>query len=111
MSDDLAHELRVMARLMETKASITWREQDAAQLRKAADEIERLRAALRIEEWRKILNDLVAGERAENERLRAALSGILLWWDRPNGPSRGRLVYLIEAARAALKGANLAEKS
>ena len=77
MSDDLAHELRVMARLMETKASITWREQDAAQLRKAADEIERLRAALRIEEWRKILNDLVAGERAENERLCAALNGVV----------------------------------
>jgi hypothetical protein len=69
------------------------------------------RPSASIEEWRKILNDLVAGERAENERLRAALSGILLWWDRPNGPSRGRLVYLIEAARAALKGANLAEKS
>ena len=57
-----------------------------------------------IEEWRKILNDLVAGERAENERLRAALSGILLWWDRPNDPSQGRLVYLIEAARAAMRG-------
>jgi hypothetical protein len=35
MSDDLAHELRVIARLMETKAPITFKEQDAAQLRKS----------------------------------------------------------------------------
>jgi hypothetical protein len=36
MSDDLAHELRVLARLMENKAPVTFREQDAAQLREAA---------------------------------------------------------------------------
>ena len=45
MRDDLAHELRVIAHLMETKAPVTFREQDAAQLRKAADELESLRAA------------------------------------------------------------------
>jgi hypothetical protein len=37
MSDDIAHELRVLARLMANKAPVTFRAEDAAQLRKAAD--------------------------------------------------------------------------
>jgi hypothetical protein len=47
MSDELAHELRVLARLMENKAPVTFTEQDAAHPREAADEIDRSRAALR----------------------------------------------------------------
>jgi hypothetical protein len=47
MSDDLAHELRVIARLIETKAPASFGEQDATHLRKAACELERLRAVLR----------------------------------------------------------------
>jgi hypothetical protein len=44
---DIAHELRVIARLMvETKAPVIFEAQDAAKLRKAADELEHLRAAL-----------------------------------------------------------------
>jgi hypothetical protein len=44
---DIAHELRVIARLMvETKAPVIFEEQDAAKLRKAADELEDLRAAM-----------------------------------------------------------------
>jgi hypothetical protein len=40
---DLAHKLRVIARLMaETKAPVIFEEQDAAKLRKAADELENL---------------------------------------------------------------------
>jgi hypothetical protein len=46
MSDELAHELRVIARLMENKAPVTFREQDAAHLRKAAAELEDMRAIL-----------------------------------------------------------------
>ena len=47
MSDDLALELRVLARLMENrKTRIDFGEQDAAVLRKAADEVGTLRAAL-----------------------------------------------------------------
>jgi hypothetical protein len=42
MSDELAHELRILARL-----TVTFTEQDAAHLREAADEIDRSRAALR----------------------------------------------------------------
>ena len=33
-------ELRTLARLIETNTPVVWREQDAAQLREAADEIE-----------------------------------------------------------------------
>jgi hypothetical protein len=44
---DLAHELRVVARLVETKAFIHFGEQDATHLRKAAAELERLRSVLR----------------------------------------------------------------
>jgi hypothetical protein len=40
---DIILELRTLA---ENKAPVAWREQDAANLRKAADELERLRAAL-----------------------------------------------------------------
>ena len=48
MTDDLAHELRVLARLMENKKTwIDFGEQDAAVLRKAAEQIETLRAVLR----------------------------------------------------------------
>jgi hypothetical protein len=39
-------ELRTLARLIETNTPVVWREQDAAQLREAADEIECLRNAL-----------------------------------------------------------------
>ena len=40
----------------------------------------------------------------QNERLRAALNGILLQWDMPNrDPTRGQLSVAIEAVRAALK--------
>jgi hypothetical protein len=47
MSDDIAHELRVIARLMENrKTRIDFGEQDAAQLRKAATELEDMRATL-----------------------------------------------------------------
>ena len=47
MSDDLAHDLHVIARLMENrKTRIDFGEQDAAILRKAAEAIETLRAAL-----------------------------------------------------------------
>ena len=38
--------MRTLARLIETKAQVTFREQDAATLREAAEQIERLRAAL-----------------------------------------------------------------
>ena len=47
MSDDLAYKLCLLARLMENKAPVTFQEQDAAQLRKAADEIAHLRSALK----------------------------------------------------------------
>ena len=73
---DVVLELRTLAR----KAFITFREQDAARLREAADELERLRAALKY----------VAG-----------LTGA--------DPLTGQLA--VTAARAALKGANIAEKS
>ena len=44
---DLAHESRVIARLMvEPKAPVIFEERDAAKLRKAADELESLYAAL-----------------------------------------------------------------
>jgi hypothetical protein len=43
---DYVSELRTIARLIETKAPVSWREQDAAQLCKAVDEIERLREAV-----------------------------------------------------------------
>jgi hypothetical protein len=44
---DIVLELRTMARLIETKkASITFNEQDAAHLRKAAGELEDMRATL-----------------------------------------------------------------
>jgi hypothetical protein len=44
---EIAHDLRVIARLMENrKTRIDFGEQDAAVLRKAAEAIERLRAAL-----------------------------------------------------------------
>jgi hypothetical protein len=43
---DIVLKLRTLARLIETKAAVTWREQDAAHLRNAADELERLRAVL-----------------------------------------------------------------
>jgi hypothetical protein len=40
----------------------------------------------------------------ENERLRAALNGILLQWDKPNrDPTREQLGVAIETARAALR--------
>jgi hypothetical protein len=56
-----------------------------------------------IEGWRKILNDLVAGERAENDRLRASLNGVVeaarFTRDLPVPLSEA-----IEAARAALEG-------
>ena len=73
---DTILELRTLAR----KAFITFREQDAARLREAADELERLRAAL----------TYVAGFPGAD-------------------PLTGQLA--VTAARAALKGANLAEKS
>jgi hypothetical protein len=73
---DVVLELRTLAR----NAFITFREQDAARLREAADELERLRAALKY----------VAG-----------LTGA--------DPLTGQLA--VTAARAALKGANIAEKS
>jgi len=44
--DDCVLELRTLARLIETKAQVTFREQDAATLREAAEQIKRLRAAL-----------------------------------------------------------------
>jgi hypothetical protein len=69
-------ELRTLAR----KAFITFREQDAARLRDAADELERLRAAL----------TYVAGLPSAD-------------------PLTGQLA--VTAARAALKCANLIEKS
>ena len=44
---DIAHELRVIARLMvETKAPVIFEAQDAAKLRKAATELEDMRATL-----------------------------------------------------------------
>ena len=43
---DIVEVLRTLARLMETKAPVTFREQDAAHLREAIDQIECLRAAL-----------------------------------------------------------------
>jgi hypothetical protein len=43
---DIVLELRTLARLIETKATVTFGEQDAAHLRKAANEIDDLRAAL-----------------------------------------------------------------
>ena len=46
IGDDCVLELRTLARLIETNTPVVWREQDAAQLRKAADELESLRAAL-----------------------------------------------------------------
>jgi hypothetical protein len=55
-----------------------------------------------LKEWRTILNELVAGERAENESLRAALESVV-------GAARFTqglpepLAEAIEAARAALK--------
>jgi hypothetical protein len=73
---DVVLELRTLAR----KAFITFREQDAARLREAADEFERLRSALKY----------IAG-----------LPGA--------DPLTGQLA--VTAARAALKGANLAENS
>ena len=61
------------------------------------------RPSASIEEWRKILNDLVAGERAENDRLRASLNGVVeaarFTRDLPVPLSEA-----IEAARAALEG-------
>jgi hypothetical protein len=44
--DDIALELRTIARLMENKAPVTFREQDAATLRKAAAELEDMRAVM-----------------------------------------------------------------
>ena len=46
---DYVSELRTIARLIETKAPATGREQDAEHLRNAATEIERLREAVRAE--------------------------------------------------------------
>ena len=46
---DYVTELRTIARLIETKAPVTGREQDAEHLRNAATEIERLREAVRAE--------------------------------------------------------------
>jgi hypothetical protein len=43
---DIILELRTLARLMENKAPVTFRAEDAAKLRKAADELEDLRAAM-----------------------------------------------------------------
>jgi hypothetical protein len=43
---DIILELRTLALLIETKASVTFGEQDAAKLLEAADEIARLREAL-----------------------------------------------------------------
>jgi hypothetical protein len=62
ISDDLAHELRVIARLMETKAPVKFKEPDAAQLRKAAAEIESLRQAVRAE--REAILEVIEAERA-----------------------------------------------
>jgi hypothetical protein len=52
-------ELRTLA---ENKAPVAWRKQDAANLRKAADELERLRKVLSGQD--DLLEEAVAGERA-----------------------------------------------
>jgi hypothetical protein len=44
--NDIVLELRTLAHLIETKATVSPKEQDAAQLRKAADELEDMRATL-----------------------------------------------------------------
>ena len=69
MSDDLAHDLRVIARLMENrKTRIDFGEQDAAILRKAAEAIETLRAALQAvvdaKDYPKLLRARVAARAA-----------------------------------------------
>jgi predicted nucleic acid-binding Zn-ribbon protein len=67
MSDDLAHELRVLARLMENKAPVRFREQDADHLRKAAAEIERLNKAVAAK--REAILELIEAERTANGHL------------------------------------------
>jgi hypothetical protein len=59
---DYVIELRTIARLIETKTPVAWREQDATQLCKAADEIERLREAVCAE--RAAILELIESERA-----------------------------------------------
>ena len=46
IADDCVLELRTLAGHIETNTPVVWREQDDAQLREAADDIERLRNAL-----------------------------------------------------------------
>jgi hypothetical protein len=64
----------IVARLIETKAPVTFREQDAAHLREAAETIEGLRAAL----GQLLLTSLTAyhiGDRDESEAAMAAATG------------------------------------
>ena len=46
MSENQTNIILELRTLAENKAPVAWRKQDAANLRKAADELERLRAAL-----------------------------------------------------------------
>jgi hypothetical protein len=60
---DIILELRTLARLIETKATVTFGETHAAQLRKASDEIELLRKAV-VAEREEIL-ELIQSKRAD----------------------------------------------
>jgi hypothetical protein len=79
---DIVLELRTLARVIETKAPATLGEQDAAHLREAADELERLRAALE----KLVQTSLTAYHESE-----AAIAAAKSWHD------------ALAAARAALK--------
>jgi hypothetical protein len=63
MSADLPLELRTLARLIETDAPVKFSAQDAAQLREAARELERLRAAVTAE--RAAILELIKSARAD----------------------------------------------
>ena len=60
------------------------------------------RPSASLEEWRAILTDLVSSERAENDRLRSALKGVIGAAQFTYGLP-GPLSAAIDAARAALK--------
>jgi hypothetical protein len=88
--DDCVLELRTLARLIETNAPVVWREQDGAQLREAADKIQRLRKALSglvrhlesCSSYRSYEEENYEEEDALLSAARAALKGKGLWQPR-----------------------------
>ena len=81
IADDCVLELRTLARLIETNTPVVWREQDAAQLRKAVDEIECLRNALSglvryLESYSSCRNYEEENYEEEDELLRAARAAL-----------------------------------